>query len=63
VKGGGVVGNTVAIFLNGSSANAFVALTPYSVPINRTIEGSSKLFGRKIIYLLQQGLVYMNLEG
>ena len=58
-----MVGNTVGIFLNGSSANAFVALAPDSVPINRTIEGSSKVFGRKIIYLLQRDLVYMNLEG
>jgi hypothetical protein len=40
--------------LNGSSANAFVALAfvalaPNTVPINRTIEGRSKVFERKII--------------
>lgn len=58
-----MVGNTVGIFLNGSSANAFVALAPYSVPINRTIEGTSKVFGRMIICLIQRDLVYMNLEG
>ena len=58
------------IFLNGSSANAFVALAfvalafvalaPNTVPINRTIEGRSKVFERKIIQFLQKVLVYMN---
>jgi hypothetical protein len=35
--------------LNGSSANAFVALAANTDPINRTIEGRSKVFERKII--------------
>ncbi|HJY10158.1 MAG TPA: hypothetical protein VJ250_04360 [Nitrososphaeraceae archaeon] len=37
------------IFLNGSSANTFIALAPNIVPINRTIERRSKVFEGKII--------------
>ena len=52
-----------AIFLNGLSANALAAIAPNIIPINRTIEGRSRGFERKIIYFLQNILVYMNLEG
>ncbi|MDW3612464.1 MAG: hypothetical protein QOK90_10085 [Nitrososphaeraceae archaeon] len=38
-----------AIFLNGLSANAFAAIAPNIIPINRTIEGRSRVFEGKII--------------